>query len=246
MKLPYYLLPVIFATFPVSPQDIQANNTDPVKESRKEEPGVYVIFPKSFPSFDFHFSVGMSMSELPQKIVEDVFDQIPMLDVKSRFQLPYNIGITADFNTNVFTNLLRFGPNYSFTSDKFSAGLGSDFLVWYGFYNSSDFDISVFGWGYSPYILAGYDFEDFYITIRADIKIKAQNTYMRKVEYTKNSPKYSGVSLSAAVEQPLWGNNYFVIGFSGHYTKFFYKSWISFSTFDEYLFYPEFFAGFIF
>ncbi|MHC1736896.1 MAG: hypothetical protein AB9882_02665 [Ignavibacteriaceae bacterium] len=200
----------------------------------------------TFNKFDLHYSIGLTLSQLPTKIVEDVFDQVPMIDFRTRLQFSNNLGLTAELNTNILTNLVKIGPFYSHSFNKFSFSAGNDFLAWYGFYNSSDFDISVFGWGYSPYLAAGYDFEDFYVTFRGEINIKAQYTYMRKLQYSKNTPKLTGAAFSVAVEQPLWNTNYVVLGFTGNYTKFFYKSWISFSTFDEYLFYPEFFAGFIF
>ncbi len=206
----------------------------------------FIFFPKEVTSGEVIYYTGISMAQLPTKIVEDIFDQVPMIDLKLRFGLPFNFSATADLSSNIFTTLLKAGSIYSISHDNLSLSVGNDFLFWYGFFNNDDFDISVLGWGYSPSVSIGYDFADFFISLKAEANIKAQNTYMKSLQYTKNSPKFVGTTFSFAVEQPLWKDNILAIGFRAYYTKFFYKSWISFSTFDEYLFYPEFFVGFIF
>lgn len=206
----------------------------------------FIFFPKAITSSETNFFTGISMAQLPTKIVEDVFDQVPMMELKINYGLPYNFIAKADLSTNVFTNLLTLAPAYSFSLNKFSFSMGNEFHFWYGFLKSEGFNINVMGWGYSPFASIGYDFDDLLLSLKVEANIKAQNTYMKNVQYTKSSPKFVGVTFSLAVEQPLWGDNYFALGFRAYYTNFFYKSWLSFTTFDQYTFYPEFFAGFIF
>ncbi len=186
------------------------------------------------------------MAQLPTKIVEDVFDQVPMIELKMSYGLPYNFSAKADLHSNIITNQLTLSPLYSFSVSKFSFSAGSEFLFWYGFFNSDGFDVSVLGWGYSPFASIGYNFDEFFLSLKAEANIKSQNTYMKRLSYKNDEPKFVGFTFSLAVEQPLWGSNNFALGFRAYYTKFFYKSWISFTTFDQYTFYPEFFAGFIF
>lgn len=205
-----------------------------------------IFFPKEKTPGEINYFTGLSMSQLPTKIVEDVFDQVPMIELKMSYGLSYNFTAKADLNTNIFTNLLTLTPSYSFSWNKFSFNIGNEFHLWYGFFKNDGFNISVLGWGYSPSASIGYDFDDFLLSFKIDANIKAQNTYMKNLRYTKNSPKFVGITFSLGVEQPLWGNNYFALGFRGYYTNFFYKSWLSFTTFEQYTFYPEFFAGFIF
>jgi len=210
-----------------------------------EKDNDFLFFPSYYKKWSNNYYLGLSLSQLPTKIVEDVFDQLPIVDFKYRLGLPQNLGISLDINSNVFTNLVKLGGIYSFSYKKFSASSGFSIQSWYGFYDSEGFDVSVFGWGYSPSVTLGYDFSDFYLSFKAEANIKTQNVYVKRIKTNSDKPKFVGFSLSLSVEQPLWKDNYFVIGFNGNITKFFYKSWISFSTFDEYIFIPEFFVGFI-
>ncbi len=222
---------------------LNSNLSAQLTESSKDK---FIFFPKEKTSSEINYFTGLSMAQLPTKIVEDVFDQVPMIELKMSYGLPYNFIAEADLSTNVFTNLLTLAPSYSFSLNKFSFSVGNEFHFCYGFFKNDGFNISVLGWGYSPFASIGYDFDDFLLSFKIDANVKAQNTYMKNLQYTKNSPKFVGVTFSLAVEQPLWGNNYFALGFRAYYTNFFYKSWLSFTTFEQYTFYPEFFAGFIF
>jgi hypothetical protein len=206
----------------------------------------FIFFPKEKASGQWNYYAGLSMAQLPEIIVEDVFDQVPMIELKLRYGFPYNVSVNGDLSTNGFTNLLTIAPAYSVSWNKFSAGIGNEFLLWYGFFKSEGFNVSVLGWGFSPYVSVGYDFEDFLISVKAEANIKAQNSFMRGLRYIENAPKFTGISVSLAVEQPLWGSHQFALGFKTNYTYFFYKSWLSFSSFEQYTLYPEFFIGFIF
>jgi hypothetical protein len=206
----------------------------------------FIFFPKEKSIGELNYFTGLSMAQLPTKIVEDVFDQVPMVELRMSYGLPYNFIARAEINSNILTNQLVISPSYSLSANRFSFNAGNEFLLWYGFFNSDGFDVSVLGWGYSPFVSAGYDFDDFYLSIKAEANIKAQNSYMKSLHYKENIPKFVGYTFTLVVEQPLWGNNNFALGFRAYYTNFFYKSWISFSTFEQYTFYPEFFAGFVF
>lgn len=215
-------------------------------QTKQSDKRVYMFSPKQLSAGHMVYFTGMSLAQLPTKIVEDVFDQVPMIELKMRYGLPINFSVSCDMNTNIFTNLLKAGTVYSVSIDKLSLSAGADCLFWYGFLKTDGFDVSVMGWGYSPNLSVGYDFDDFVLSLKSEVNIKAQNTYMKSFDYTKNSPKFVGLAFSCMVEQPLWKEHLFALGFRLNYTKFFYKSWISFSAFDEYLFYPEFTAGFVF
>lgn len=214
--------------------------------AQQENQNKYIFFPKEMSPKEISFFAGLSMAQLPTIIVEDVFDQVPMVELKMSYGLPYNFTAKAEINTNILTNLLTLSPSYSISLSRLSFSAGAEFHFWYGFYNSDGFDVSVLGWGYSPFASAGYNFDDFYVSLKAEANIKSQSTYMKSLRYRDNYPKFTGFTFSIAVEQPLWNNNNFALGFRAYYTNFFYKSWLSFSTFDRYTFYPEFFAGFIF
>ncbi len=206
----------------------------------------FFFYPKAKASGQWNYYTGISMAQLPEVIVEDVFDQVPMTEFKMSYGMPYNLSVNGDISTNVLTNFVTIAPAYSVSWNKFSVGIGNEFLFWYGFFKSEGFNVSVVGWGFSPYVSVGYDFDDFLISVKAEANIKAQNSFMRGLKYLQNAPKFTGISVSLTVEQPLWGNHQFALGFKTNYTKFFYKSWLSFSSFEKYTFYPEFFTGFVF
>ncbi len=206
----------------------------------------YFFFPGKQNNWEGKFYSGLSLAQLPTKIVEDVFDQVPTLELKYITGILPNLSLKGELNTNVITNQLVISPDYNFSINKFSFAVGNDLTFWYGFFKSDGFDVSVVGWGYSPFITAGFNADDFFLSMKIAADVRAQNTFMKSLRYKDSSPKFVGFTMTIAIEQPLWGNNYMALGFRAYYTKFFYKSWLSFSTFDQYLYYPEFFAGFVF
>lgn len=210
------------------------------------EKGKFIFFPGEKTKWKMNYFTGLSMAQLPTKIVEDVFDQVPMIELGLSFGLPYNVALKAHLNTNALTNQFSLSTCYSYSFNKFSFSVGNDMLAWHGFFKSDGFNVSVLGWGLSPFASVGYEFEGFLLSLKAEANFKSQNSYMKNLKYKAEGLKFVGSTFTVAVEQPLWGDNFVALGFRANYTTFFYKSWISFSTFDQYLFYPEFFAGFIF
>ena len=55
----------------------------------------------------------------------------------------------------------------------------------------------------------------------------------------------SAYCLNFSIEQPLWNDHWVLIQIKLNYAKFFYQSWLAYSTVDEYLLYPQFSFGFI-
>ena len=97
----------------------------------------------------------------------------------------------------------------------------------------------------SPYVAVGLDFGDFLLSAQLETQTNRMWTQIDDKEIARKDHKIAGVALNLNLEQPLWHNHYVVLGVKLNYAKFFYQSWISYTTIDEYLLYPEFKFAFV-
>jgi hypothetical protein len=98
-----------------------------------------------------------------------------------------------------------------------------------------------------PNLTVGYEFSQFTISIKGElILITSLTQSADDLEVASDVNAYSGYAITIAVEQPLWKDNYFLVGLKINQVKFYYPQWAAFSTFDRLFFIPEFTVGFVF
>jgi hypothetical protein len=58
-------------------------------------------------------------------------------------------------------------------------------------------------------------------------------------EVDRRANFFNGVTVAFYIEQRLWKNHVFIIGFKDNYEKFYWPTWMLFSTFNRYYHIPE-------
>lgn len=204
----------------------------------------YIYFPRELPAWKFVKTLGFTLAYIPAIISEEEINQSPLIDFNMRLGLPYNFSANARISTIGITNNFQIGGQWNHSFNNFSFGIGFDFAYWLGSFRRPDFNVVANGTMNYPFISIGLDFDDFYVSLRAEAQIVTfSETFIGDASVGGIQKELAGFIITYALEQPFWKNTNIVQGVRLSYTKFFYQSWLSFSTFDRYIFFPEFIIG---
>lgn len=247
---PWAVLLLAFFTLASAVQTTSLSQTDSTAErssrqaERNDSSREFICFPKALAPWKFVKTVGFTLAYIPKLISEEEINHSPLLDVNMRLGFPYNFSALARVSTIGITNHFLVGGQWSHSIDTFSFALGFDFAYWFGFFRRPDFDVVASGTMDYPFIAFGFDFDDFFVSIKAEAQIVTfSETFVGDASVGGIERELAGFSVTYSLEQPFWKNTYVMQGVRISYTKFFYQSWISFSTIDRYVLYPEFIIG---
>ena len=233
----------IFSTS-TSSQSISTEESPSITLGRDTSSREYIYFPKELPTWKFVKTLGFTLTYIPKIISEEEINQSPLIDVNMRLGLPYNFSANARISTIGSTNNFLIGGQWKHSVNNFSVAIGFDFAYWLGFFRRPDFDVIANGTMNYPFISFGFDFDDAYVSIRVEAQIVTfSETFIGDASVGGIRRDLAGFAITYALEQPFWKNTHIVQGVKLNYTKFFYQSWISFSTFDRYIIFPEFIIG---
>jgi len=208
--------------------------------------GETLLTPIPIPSGEFRAAVGATITILPRIVAEEELRQVPMLNLELRYGLPLGFSATGRASTNVITNLISAGAEWRGRLGRFSVGAGYQVAYWYGFAAFEGFDVDAQSWLTFPALTAGFDFDDFHLSGRAELQfITSRSSATEGIETGSDRNALGGYAFTTTLEQPFWGNTSAIIGLKVYYSRSMYQSWLAFSTFNEYLFYPEFQFGVI-
>jgi hypothetical protein len=192
-------------------------------------------------------TVGLSMAKLPEDVVEtdDVF-RAPLFAYNLKYGLPENLNLETGLTTNIVTYHISLGPSWNYSADRMGLSVGTDLAFWFGQLKQFGFNTTYNGWILYPNVSAGYAFDNFTVSAKAEIVLNlAETSKNGENEISNNSDFYNGYTIGLYLEQPLWQANYVVVGARATYLKFYYPMWAAFSTFDRAYYIPEFTFKFI-
>jgi hypothetical protein len=234
-----YLIVILFSF--VFSLNCFAQDSLKIKENKR-----YYFFPKAYKKYKYSFNTGISITRLPTEVVEEEINTSPVLNGNFRLGLPWKFSMDFKFSTNYVSNLGGLTIYRSFINKKFSFAIGSNTSIWFGHLEMQTIKLKSYGLIYSPLILAGYDFKKFLITLEAEINYGFMKTFSNDELLGKFNQPRSLYAVKVAIEQPLWNNHSVILSVKSNYARFYYQSWLSYSTIKDYLYYPEFSFAFIF
>lgn len=207
----------------------------------------YVLAPDPMETFQFNCSVGLALTLLPLPLVESEVPA-PALDVRFRLGLPLQLSLVGRVAGNYAANLATLGPMWSAELTRVTVGGGLQVGFMYGHVGFlQGFNSAVMGVLAFPFATAGIRFNDF--TLSGKLEAEVVLFQQRRIEDIKISSSVrtlNGGALTIGIEQPFWRTTAISLGATLHYSRNPYQAWLAFNTFDDVLFYPELFAGFIF
>jgi hypothetical protein len=206
------------------------------------------LYPQRMQSGNLKFLAGLALANLPEDVVEsdDLF-RAPLFKFHILYGIPHNFLIDGSLNTNLITWHFSIGTKWNYVFDEFSFALGYDVAYLFGGLRQFGFDSSIKGWINYPNVTVGYKFKKFTISVKGElILIQSMKQTADDLEVASDINTFSGYAVTVVVEQPLWKENYLLIGIKANYAKFYYPQWAAFSTFDRLFFIPEITVGFVF
>ena len=199
------------------------------------------FYPHFYRSGQIISSLGLSTAKLPEDVVEtdDVF-RGPIFAYRMKYGLPENFVAEGAIESNIITFNFSAGPKWNYSIDRWGFSAGVDISYWIGRLKQFGFDTKAYGWMLYPNISAGYRFDRFALTIKSEVVLNlAQYSKNGEIELSTNMDTYNGYTVGIYLEQPLWKDNYVVIGIRSTFLKFYYPMWAAFSTFDRAFYIPE-------
>ncbi|MCH7962566.1 MAG: hypothetical protein IH852_01360 [Bacteroidetes bacterium] len=234
----YYFISILFLSHLVTGIFAQPIN-DPGTQS--------FLYPQRMQSGNLKYFAGMSLANLPEDVIEsdDLF-RAPLFKFNMLYGIPHNFLIDGSLNTNLITWQFSIGAKWNYVFDKFSFALGYDVAYMFGGLRQFGFDSSIKGWINYPNLAIGYKFKKFTISVKGElILITSMKQTADDLEVASDINTFSGYSVTMVVEQPLWKDNYILVGLKINWVKFYYPQWAAFSTFDRLFFIPEITVGFV-
>jgi hypothetical protein len=221
--------------------DICAFPNDIIRENKR-----YLFYPKAYKPWRSTFCSGISITRLPTEIVEEEVNTSPVIVADYRLGMPWKLSMGLKFSSNYISNLGSFTLYRSFINQRFSYALGGSFSIWFGHLDFPEIKLKSLGTIYTPMFSAGYDFRKFLLTLTAEMNCSFMKTFADDKLLGQFNEPWSLYSLKLSVEQPLWNNHSVILSVKNNYARFYYQSWLSYTTIKEFLYYPEFSFGFIF
>jgi len=196
-------------------------------------------FPHQYKKWGFQIGAGLLMVKPPMDLLENAI-QAPLVDIHMTFGLPWKFSLEGDVQTILVSNQIALGPRLGFGYRNFYFNVGWDFAFVYGQLRQAGFDNSAKLWIDYPNISVGYKLKRMAFTIKAEavyIASVSQKSGENEVSSTKNF--YNGYTVGFYSEQRLWKNHVFIFGLKDNYVKYYWPTWMLFSTFNRYYHIPE-------
>ena len=186
-------------------------------------------------------SLGLSTAKLPEDVVEtdDIF-RGPLFSYKLNYGLPKNFLVSGGIETNIVTFNFTVGPKWNYELDRLGFSVGTDIAFFTGKLHHFGFDTKFYGWMMYPNLTVGYKFNKFSISVKSELVFNlAETSKNGDLEISNDLDFFNGWTIGIYLEQPLWKDNFVVLGIRSTFLKFYYPMWAAFSTFDRSFYIPE-------
>ncbi len=202
--------------------------------------------PRSLQAGEVIHNIGLSSTKLPEDVIEtDDSFLSPLFTYKLKVGVLDNLLAEGSIESNIVTFSFSSGLKWNHNFGDVRLSVGTDLAFWFGRLKSYGFDTGIDGWNLSPNITLGYTFPNFSVSVKSEVMlILTQSTRNGDIHTVNTFHTMAGYSIGAYIEQPLWKNNFVVVGFKANYARFYYPLWAGFSTFDRFFFLPEFIFSF--
>ncbi len=198
-------------------------------------------YPHTYSKNQMIGSLGLSTAKLPEDVVEtdDVF-RAPLFSYRLKYGLPENFIAEGGVETNLITFHFSAGPKWNYQFDRLGFSVGADIAYWFGQLEQFGFDTKFNGWIMYPNLSAGYRFDKFTISVKSELVLNLAETSINgETEISNDLDFFNGWTIGLYFEQPLWNDQFVVLGIRSTFLNFYYPMWAAFSTFDRTYYIPE-------
>jgi hypothetical protein len=204
-----------------------------------------ILYPRHLKTGYFKSEVALSQVKLPFDWLENSI-QTPLLHYHAIFGLPKNFSLDSRFSTLVIANQIALGPRWGKQFKRMSFNFGCDIAYAFGALNFSGFDSSVSTWINYPTASVGYKVNDIVFTLKAEVSgVTSTASRQGTNEIVSDKNFFNGYTIAIYMEQRLWKDHVFVLGFKNSYAKYHFMGWPAFSTFNRFYNIPEVYFGLV-
>jgi hypothetical protein len=198
-----------------------------------------IRFPHQLKKWAFQTGIGLVIVKPPMDLLENAI-QAPLVNVHVTFGLPWKLSLEGDLSTIFVSNQFSLGPRIGFGHRNFSFNAGWDVAWVYGQLKQGGFNNSTNVWIHYPNISLGYKLKKMAFTLKGEAVVIASlsaKSGENEISRTKNS--YNGFTVGFYLEQRLTKNKVLVFGIKDNYEKYYWPTWMIFTTFNRFYHIPE-------
>jgi hypothetical protein len=198
-----------------------------------------IRFPHEYRKWGFQIGAGLLLVKPPMDLLENAI-QAPLVNIHMTFGLPWRLSLEGDVASILVSNQFALGPRIGYGFRNLYMNLGWDVAWVYGQLKQGGFDNSTKVWIQYPNISLGYKLKTMSFTLKCEgvyVSKMSQMTGDNEVAYSKNF--YNGMTFAFYLEQRLYKDNVFVFGIKDNYEKYYWPTWMLFTTFNRFYHIPE-------
>jgi hypothetical protein len=215
------------------------------RQSRFDISSNSIFYPHSFKQGDLKMEVAMSQVKLPFDWLETAA-QVPLFHFHANYALTKSITLDSRLSTLVVANQITLGPRWNHQINNFSFNVGYDIAYAFGSLNVEGFDSSVSTWINYPNASVGVKINDIAFTLKGELNIVTSNESRQGDNViSRDKNFYNGFTIGIYMEQRLWKDHVFIIGFKNSSARYHFMAWPAFSTFNRLYNIPEVYLGLI-
>ena len=204
-----------------------------------------IQFPHQYQKWRVQVSAGLSMVRPPKDILESAI-QAPLANFHMTLGLPWKFLFEGDITTIIVSNQFAFGPRLSFIHKNMGLKFGWDAAFVFGQLKQVGFNNSSQAWIHYPNISIGYKLKKIAFTLKGELVFVARiSTKSGENEVTTSTNFIDGATAGFYMEQRLHKRMVCVVGIKDNYLKFYWPTWMLFSTFNRFYHIPELYISWI-
>lgn len=189
-----------------------------------------IHLPYEFKDWRYKQSLGFSLIYLPKDWLESAYS-LPMVYYKSNFFLKKGFAINSDVRTIIAASDIAIGPSWNTKlSNKLFLGVGYQTSFGLGMLYDLGYDNTLTVWGHRPYFKLGYLWHDLTFTLKGGVDFSDKIQFEAGgTSLSGNIESLNGYHVSLFLEQRMFKNKSFSIGYTSNIMKFHILGWPAFS-----------------
>ena len=196
-------------------------------------------FPHPYPQWGFKISAGLAMVRPPKDLLENSY-QAPLVNIHMIFGLPWKFSLESELTTLIVSNQLTLGPRFSYLYKNLGVKVGWDVAFIYGQLKQGGFDNSLQAWIHYPNLSVGYKLKRMSFTVKGELVVVTKAVSKSGENEVNNSKNFlNGCTVGFYIEQRIHKNKVFAIGIKDNFEKFYWPTWMIYTTFNRYYHIPE-------
>lgn len=216
-----------------------ANAQEPVIPDTFDITSHSMRFPHQYRTWGYQIGAGLLMVKPPMDLLENAI-QAPLVNIHMTFGLPWRLSLEGDISTIVVSNQFALGPRIGYGIKNFYFNAGWDVAWVYGQLKQGGFDNSTKVWIHYPNISVGYKLKRMAFTVKGEAVVVSRLSQMTgENEVTRSKNFFNGITVAFYLEQRLWKDHVFIFGVKDNYEKYYWPTWMLFTTFNRYYHIPE-------